>query len=203
MTVILAPGPLLKQSLTDPAGVARTLVGLNLPRNVLWTALLLMAALQSVLFALSNLVMPPEDLLPAVLSSPLRFFMLTAAMLALTVSAIYWVGRLMGGDGAFEDVLVVIVWMQVLRLLVQLVSLVLALAIPQLAVMLLVAASLVGIYILVHFIDQAHRLNSLAKSIGVLVLAMVALVVALSLLAALFLGPTVGVAGYAGSDSYV
>ena len=95
---------------------------------------------------------------------------------------LFWVGRMFGGQGSMEDIMVVIVWLQFMRVLVQAAALLLLLTIPVLSMLLILAAALVGIWILVHFVDQAHRYGSLGKAAGVLIAAFVGMVVGISIL---------------------
>ena len=170
------------QSVRDPAGAAQVLLGIGLPRQVLWMALVLMAALQSVVFALSDLAVGGPTPMPLLFGSPLRFFAMAVVTLVLTVYAIQWVGRALGGEGALEDVMVVIVWLQGLRVVVQALVLVLSLTVPVLAMLTVLVASVLGIYIILHFINAAHRLDSLGKAFVVLIAALLAMVLGLSVL---------------------
>ena len=175
-------------SIKDPAEAARRLIAWNLSREVLWTGLALAAVVNTLLFSLSGLLMPGPAMVMPLFQSPLIYLGMVSVGLVLTVVAIYWAGRILGGRGALTDVLVVVLWLQVLRVLVQVVTLVLSLTIPMLAMLLVLAATVLGIYILLHFVDQAHRLNSLPRAGGVLILSFVLMAVALSVLLALFGG---------------
>lgn len=181
-------------SVADPAAAARSLMALALPRAALWTALLLVAVLNTILFGLSHILVPaPEPVqMAGLFSSPIAYFVLVSGGLVLTIYAIFWTGRLLGGSGALEDVMVLIIWLQGLRVLVQAAALVLLLVLPMLSMLLIFAAALIGLYILLHFVDQAHRLNSLGRSAGVLIASVVAIVVGLSLLLSLIGGPMIG-----------
>ncbi|GAA6201065.1 YIP1 family protein [Aquicoccus sp. SU-CL01552] len=175
-------------SIKDPAEAARRLIAWNLSREVLWTGLALAAVVNTLLFSLSGLLMPGPAMVMPLFQSPFFYLAMVSIGLVLTVVALYWAGRILGGRGALTDVLVVVLWLQVLRVLVQVVTLVLSLTIPMLAMLLVLAATVLGIYILLHFVDQAHRLNSLPRAGGVLVLSFVLMAVALSVLLALFGG---------------
>ena len=175
-------------SIKDPAETARRLIAWNLSREVLWTGLALAAVVNTLLFSLSGLLMPGPAMVMPLFQSPFFYLAMVSVGLVLTVVMLYWAGRVLGGRGTLGDVLVVVLWLQVLRVLVQVVTLVLSLTIPMLAMLLVLAATVLGIYILLHFVDQAHRLNSLPRAGGVLVLSFVLMAVALSVLLALFGG---------------
>jgi len=175
-------------SIKDPAEAARRLIAWNLSRDVLWTGLALAAVVNTLLFSLSGLLMPGPAMVMPLFQSPFFYLGMVSVGLVLTVVMLYWAGRVLGGRGTMGDVLVVVLWLQVLRVLVQVVTLVLSLTIPMLAMLLVLAATVLGIYILLHFVDQAHRLNSLPRAGGVLILSFVLMAVALSVLLALFGG---------------
>ncbi len=179
-------------TLTDPARAARQLIAAELPRQAVWLALLLAAALNAILFTLSNMAVPTPEMFPGFMRSPLVYFALVVLGFVVFVMALSWAGRLLGGLGEFDRVLVVMVWFQYLRLAVQAASLVLVLTIPALSVVLVLAATVVGIWILLHFIAQAHGLDSLGRAAGVLIVAALAMVVATSMFIALVGGPMLG-----------
>jgi len=181
-------GDMIVMSVRDPAEVARRLIAMQIPREVLWTGLALAAVVNTLLFSLSGMLMPGPGMGMPMFASPFSYLVMVTGGLILTVTMIYWAGRMLGGTGRFDDVLVTVLWMQVLRVLVQVATLVLSLAIPLLAMLLVLVATVLGLYITLHFIDQAHRLNSLPKAGGALILSILMMAVALSVLLALFGG---------------
>jgi hypothetical protein len=81
--------------------------------------------------------------------------------------------------------LVLLVWLQSLRVLGQGITLVLLMISPGLAGLMILFIGLAGLWILINFIQAAHRFDTLWHAAGVLVAAMVALVLGLSLLLSL------------------
>lgn len=183
---------LVVTSVRDPATAARSLMDMHLPREALWTALVLVAVLNTLLYGISNLLVPGPSPLPAGLEAPGLYFAFVAGGLVLTIYAIFWTGRALGGQGQIGDVMVVIIWLQTLRVAVQVAALVLILISPLLSALLIFAAALLGVYILVHFVNQAHALGSLGKSAGVLIASVLAMVLALSLILSLVGAPFTG-----------
>lgn len=183
-------------SVRYPAQGARILLSLEVPARVLWTALALVAVLNTLLFTLSNILMPGPTPLPVVLTSPFVYLALVLGGLTLTVYSIFWTGRLLGGKGELADVMVLVVWLQALRVAVQAVALVLLLVAPLLSGLLVLAAGLIGVWMMVHFVNEAHRLNSLGRAAGVLIASLLAIVVGLSVLLSLIGGPIVGSTPY-------
>jgi hypothetical protein len=124
-------------------------------------------------------------MMPQAFQGPILFATLLFGALALTVIALYYVGQGLGGAAALSDILVLMTWLQVLRLLVQGAILVLALGVPALAALIVIAAAIWGVYILISFVDAAHRFDSRFKAAGVIVLSVVAMAIGLSTLLSL------------------
>ena len=183
-------------SVKDPAGAANTLLANPVPRQALWIVLALIAVLNALLFSLSNILVPGPVPFPGLFEIPLIYCTVVAGALLLMISAFFWVGRAMGGSGSFDDIMQTILWLQALRLVVQAAALVLVLTLPLLSALLVFAASLYGIYMLLHFLNQAHRLESMGRSAGVLIASMLAIVLGLTLLISLFGGPIAGSFAY-------
>ncbi|MDU9003700.1 Yip1 family protein [Sedimentitalea todarodis] len=179
-----------------PAQASRILLSMEIPREALWTGLALVAVLNGLLFALSNLLVPGPSPLPEMFLVPVLYTALVAGGLVLTVFALFWTGRFMGGTGTLDDIMLAILWLQGLRVALMVIVIVLILTVPVLSALLVFGASIYGLYILLHFVNEAHRLNSLAKSAGVLVASMAAIVLGLTLLISLFGGPISGLTAY-------
>ena len=179
-------------SLRDPAEAARQVIAFNLPREVLWTALALMAVLNTLMYSVTSALVPGPSPMPAVFQTPLAYLLFMGGALVLVSIALYWAGRSFGGTGSLDDILSVIIWLQFLRVLVQVVSIVLLLTLPLLAALLTLAAAILGLWISVHFVDQAHRFGSPLKSVGVIVASFIGMVMGLSILLALFGGGFLG-----------
>ncbi len=181
-------------SVTQPANAARFLLAQSLPQNVLWVALVLVAVLNAIVFTVSQLlVQAPDSALPGLFASPIVYLGFVFGALVIMIYAIFWTGRGLGGQAALEDVMVVMIWLQVLRVIVQLAALVLVLTVPVLSALLVFAAAVIGTYILLHFVNEAHRLGSLWRAAGVLIASVVAMTLGLSLLLSLTGAPLIGV----------
>lgn len=176
---------LAAQSVTAPRDVARLLLSIRLNPEALWTAFALAVVLNGLVFALSAQIMPQASGLPVFLSNPLAFMAMQGASLGATILALTWVGRAMGGTGTVERVAVLLIWLQALRVLVQ-ASLLLILPLSEaLGALVQFAASALGVWIVVHFIDEAHELNNLLKSALALVFGVLGMALALSLILSL------------------
>ncbi|QBF31810.1 Yip1 family protein [Thalassococcus sp. S3] len=174
-------------SIKDPASAARILLELSPPREALWTGLLLTAVLNTMMLVLSNMILPGPSPMPEVFNVPSIYLIAVAVGLVLISYSIFWTGRAMGGQGSIDDVMLLIVWLQALQVAVRALVLVLVLTIPFLAMLLVLASVFYGIWILIHFVDQAHRFGSLGRSAVAMFVAFVGLVLVLSSILA-FLG---------------
>jgi hypothetical protein len=182
-------------TIRDPRDAARRILALELPMNALWNALALAVVLNAALFGLSNLVSPPPPDVPIGTVPPIAFALFLAAGLVATIFALFHIGRTLGGEASFGGIMALLVWLQFLRVLVQAALLVLVPLVPVLAALVVIAAAVLGFWILLNFIDVAEGYDNLLKSLGVLVLSVIAMAFGLSLLLALFGGPFLGVSG--------
>ncbi|MEX1236356.1 MAG: YIP1 family protein [Roseovarius sp.] len=187
---------LFRQTLTAPRDAANRILALDLPRDSLWMALALMGVLNGIVYSLVMQVGDgpqegaPEMMMPAALQSPLLFTTFLLGALILTVLTLTWVGRKMGGKGETRHILALVAWMQMLRLIVQLVLVVLMVALPLAGLILVVVASVWGMVILVIFVDRAHEFGNIFKAAGVIILGFLGMLVALSTVLSVF-GPLV------------
>lgn len=168
-------------TLRDPRAAAEQIIGWRLDRDTLWTALALAAAINTLLFSLS-VVLQPSQAMPAFFTSPLVMFVLLSGVLVITTHGLFWTGRAIGGQGDLGDMLALIVFLQVLRILAQLVIFVVMFVSPGMSLLLSLATAILGLWILVNFIAAAHRFTTLGRAIGTLFIAMAMIVLGLSML---------------------
>lgn len=168
-------------SLREPRQAAEQIIGWRLDRETLWTALALAAAVNTLIFSLS-VVLQPSELMPAFFTSPLAMFVLLTGVLVVTTHGLYWTGRAIGGQGDLGDMLALVVFLQVLRILAQIVIFVLMFVSPGITMIISLATGIFGMWLLVNFIAAAHRFDNLRRAIGTLLIAMVMIVLGLSFL---------------------
>ena len=110
---------LVRTTLRAPRDAAGQIMALRLTRDVLWTALALVAvgnaALLFVIFQTSDTEFP----LPGYVERPLALFVIIAGMMVIYVHGMYWAGLALGGSGSLDDVLALVIWFQTLRALAQ------------------------------------------------------------------------------------
>jgi hypothetical protein len=181
-------GTLTILSLQNPALAARFVLASGLRRDILWSLLLLVSIANATLVWVSNALTgpTPEQLaqmpiqIPAIIFSPLFAFVFLAVALVITVHVLHWLGAAIGGTGSLENMLAVLVWLQGLRVMAQVVLLVLMLAVPSLAGLFGLAVAILSLWLLVHFVNEAAGLDSIFKTVGVLLSAMVGVILGLS-----------------------
>lgn len=181
----LAFGPLIQQSLRDPRAAAQSVIALDLGRDVLWTALALVAVINTFLIYFIAETAGPTMPLPGYFARPLALFVLIAGLTVVYVHAMYWAGLALGGRGALMDVLALVVWFQVLRALAQVVVIFVSLAVPALGALLSLAVAIWGFWIFLNFLTTALNLRTVWHALAVLVLSFMGLVLGLGILMAL------------------
>ena len=185
---------LAMRTVQQPREAAAELLQLNISRSVLWSALALAVVLNTLAYQLSLYTSPQQVELPLIFSSPFIFAVLIGAGLVLSIYSITFAGRFIGGKAILDQVMVLLIWLQFLRFSVQIVAFLLTAFVPGLAGLLVLFATLYGMWILLQFIDVVHEFNSLASSFGALLLSglgiMLGLAVLLSLLGVQNMGLT-------------
>jgi hypothetical protein len=169
-------------TVTAPRDVARLLLAARLGREALVTAFALVVVLNALVFGISRALFTDGGVSIAVLDSPTAFMALQGASLGATILALTWAGRGLGGQGSYADIAVLMIWLQALRVLAQAITLLILPVSPLLGGVAVMAATALGVWIAVHFIDEAHALGSLVKSILVLVVGLLGMAIALSIL---------------------
>ncbi|MEM9968762.1 MAG: Yip1 family protein [Pseudomonadota bacterium] len=173
---------LILTTLRDPRQAAETIMSWRIDRSALWTALALVALLNTLAFLLAVQSSPQMIPLPIGPDQPLAVFILLTGMMVVYVHSLHWAGTMIGGDGRLEDVLAVVVWLQTLRAGAQFILVLAALIAPLLANLLSLIVIIWGLWILVNFIAAATRLQSIGAAIGALIFAGILLIIGLGVL---------------------
>lgn len=191
-------GALVWQSVVDPAGVARWLLMLDLPRAVLWQALALVTVLSVLLVALTQGPLPSGSAGASagggpIVLSPFTYGIILGASLALLALALFVTGLGMGGVGEFNGALVLVVWIEVMAMTARTAVVFLSLILPMTGGLATMAAvGLLG-WMLLHFTNVLHEFGSLWKSAVTLVFAVIGISLGITLvLTILGLGPGAG-----------
>ena len=169
------------ETIQSPRTAAQKIIAHNLSRDALWSGLILVACINSIIYSLS-LFLGDTSGLPAVFRNPVMFFALVTGVLVLTVHGFYWTGRALGGEGDLGDLLALMVWLQGLRAAAQAILLVLILVTPAIGQLFSLCVGILGLWITVNFITEALRLPGLMHAVGVIILAAIGIVFGLAIL---------------------
>lgn len=181
------------ETIQSPRAAAQKIMNLNLGRDVLWTGLGLVAALNAMIYSVS-LLFADTTLLPPLFANPILFFLIVTGVLVITIHAFHWTGQMLGGQGDLADLLALLVWLQALRAVAQAIVLLLMLLAPVLGQLFSLVVGVLGLWITVNFISEAQGKPGLGHGIAVLVLSAVGIVFGLMILVALIGAGSLGVA---------
>jgi len=180
-------------TLTNPAQAAREVLALNLPMNVGWMALVAVSAINAAIYGITDFFIPePPDGMVLFRLSPVVYFLLLVPALSIAVFALFWVGRALGGTGDVQQMLALTAWLQFVRAVAQVLALVLQAIFPVMAVLFALGIMIWGTWIAANFVNEGHQLGSPLKAFGVIIGAGIGVILTLSVLITLFIGPTMG-----------
>lgn len=180
------------ETVQSPRTAAQKIIALQLSRDMLWTGLAFVAAINAIIYSFS-LFTGDASVLPALLRNPVMFYVIISGLLIVSIHAFYWTGHAMGGEGDLGDLLALLVWLQALRAVGQAIMFVLIIVSPAIAQLFSLGVGLLGLWITVNFITEALRLPTLMRGVGVIIVAAMGMVVGLMLLIGLIGAGTLGV----------
>ena len=149
------------RTVTEPRDAAREVLNLPLPRSEYWNAFLLVIVLAGLLQQLTLLVVPTDPELPQISGFMVAAFI--GGSILLTAATVQVVGRWFGGQGRFEDALLLMIWLQYVLIGFQVVQLLLMMLLPPAAGLVVIFGFVASIWILVNFIAELHGFESLGK----------------------------------------
>jgi hypothetical protein len=185
----------VRLSIMEPSKMAQNAIGLNLPRQALWTGLALVAVLNVVLLALLQMLSPVPIALEeqAFALSPFAYVAIIGIFLVLLAGGTFYMGKIMGGVGTFTATLTIIVWFQFVSLTLEAIQLVLVLISPAVASIFGMLSLGALIWCIVNFVNVLHGFQNLGKALTAIVLALIGTAVCAGIvLAILGVGPAVG-----------
>ncbi|MEM9969980.1 MAG: YIP1 family protein [Pseudomonadota bacterium] len=175
--------PIARQALSDPREAATTLMSMGVPRDALWPAFGLFVVLSAFLGSASQLISPaPQGLA----MSPVLFAIVSGLAGAVSVFAIWRIGRAMEGTGSFQETLLLMVFLQGILFAGQLLELFLLLALPPLSGFFSIALVVFAFWLNINFVAALHGFTSLWRAFGCLLLASAGVALALIFLLTLF-----------------
>ena len=179
-------------SIMEPTESARKVVGMNIPREALWTALALIAVLNVILLATLQMLSPAPIAFQesAFALAPFAYVAIIGVFLVLFVGGTFYVGQLLGGIGTLTATLAIVVWFQSISLTLEAIQLVLLLISPAIASVFGMLSLGALIWCFVNFVNVLHGFENIGKSVVAIVLSLISTaLVAGIILAILGVGP--------------
>jgi hypothetical protein len=164
----------VKLTLTNPKDAASEVMEIRkmLSTETLWSSVILVAVLHTLITSFEMWVFPPPpelvDLIPAFFFKPALLAMMAAGAIVLIIFALYWAGRALGGKADLRDVLATFTWLEMVMACAQLVALVLIFIAPPLSDLFSLLVFFWGIWALIAFIDRSQGFDNPVRAIGVL-----------------------------------
>ncbi|HCW83422.1 MAG: YIP1 family protein [Planktotalea sp.] len=183
-------------TLSQPRDAAAEILSIRPNRSVMWSALVLAVLLNTMVYQISLFASPPQVALPVIFSSPIIFAILIGSGLVLSIYSITYAGRFIGGRAVLDDVMALLIWLQFLRFAVQLAAFLLMPIIPGIAGLLILCATLYGMWLLLQFVDVAHGFENLLTSFFALILSGLGIVLGLAILLSLLGVQNMGLTPY-------
>ncbi|MCP4822042.1 MAG: YIP1 family protein, partial [Shimia sp.] len=172
---------------------AAVLRNISVDRSTGWMILVLAITLNTLAYFGSIALFPvPAEVAFPLLTKPFLVFAMLGTTTFLFVIGFFWVGKILEGRGGFETVLLMVGWLQFMRLAVQLASVVLMLILPGLSQIFVMASGLYGLWVVINFIKVAHEFETLGKAVAVVVFSALGLTVGLSVFLSLFAATVIG-----------
>lgn len=183
---------MIRDSVADPRETADRLLALRPRIGVVLQGAVLVSVLDALilwLLAGGSMMMPTAE--GAAVLSPFAHAAVLLASILLSASALQVGGRMLGGRGRFEEALLLVVWLEVIALAIQVVTLLVALVLPPLGAMVGLLGFALLIWCVVHFARVLHGFAGFGRTIAALLLGAVVVVLGMSALLALlgFGGP--------------
>jgi Yip1-like protein len=170
------------QTVPEPRKIAREVQALTFPRRVLWQALGLLLVAATFLGVISSILFPVDaETFGTLVADPIMTGIAQGSISVLTVFAIYWIGRALGGAGSFDQALLTVIWLQFVLLIIELGVLFLGVFAPGLALLLWVMGMVMTFWILSHFIAEMHGFRSAGAVFGGIFMVLIAVAVVMSI----------------------
>lgn len=169
----------------DPKAGAEIVLRWNLPRDVLWTAVVLVGVVTTILASLGHIIMPLPEPLRGLGERPFVYLVIAVGGFVSTVLAVYWTGRMMGGQGNLFDFMTLLLWLQTMRTAAQAIILICLVIAPALGGLVALFVGVATLWIFVNFISIGLRLDSIWRAVFVLIVGALAFLFGLSLLMSL------------------
>ena len=177
----------------DPKSVAEHLLGLGLLRPQIISLFAVSVCLSVISLFVSNVSMNGDNPFvivvgPGLVMGPLPVAIMIFVMTLVSALASSRIGRMFGGQGDFNALLIVMSWLQWMQFVFQMLSTLLSFVSIVLSGLASLVIFVLTLWIFVAMVDRAHGFESALKSIVTIVLGSTVAGVSVGLLAIMFAG---------------
>jgi hypothetical protein len=174
------------QTVLKPAEAARVILSRDWPREALWTALFLGLVLNTLLYALQMILFPAPAGVQTISLGISAYFGLNLLIQLSLIYGVTFTGRFLSGTARLDQVMALMIWLLLIQAAAHALMLVLAFISPAMAVLMNLVTVVVGFIIMMHFVNEAHRLGSLFRALAVVIMTAVLMLAVLMLFFNLF-----------------
>ena len=177
----------------DPKSVAEQLLGLGLLRPQIISLFAISVCLSVISLFVSNVSMNGENPFmivvgPGLVMGPLPVAIMIFVMTLVSAFASSRIGRMFGGQGDFNALLIVMSWLQWMQFVFQMLSTLLSFISIALSGLISLVIFVLTLWIFVAMVDRAHGFESALKSIVTIVLGSTVAGVSVGFVAIIFAG---------------
>ncbi|WP_370252689.1 YIP1 family protein [Nioella sp.] len=151
---------LARQSVSDPRGGARFMMGLNLPRGILLQFYLLQLVLSAMSKLVFFLLMPLPEGIDAPTDAVMSFTAFEGMVGLMIAFGAHRIGQLFGGKGTFDQALTLVIWAQFILLVLSVVQILVLLVLPPLSDIITMLALALFFWLMVNFVTELHGFTS-------------------------------------------
>ena len=177
----------------DPKSVAEHLLGLGLLRPQIISLFAVSVCLSVISLFVSNVSMNGDNPFvivvgPGLVMGPLPVAIMIFVMTLVSALASSRIGRMFGGNGDFNALLIVMSWLQWMQFVFQMLSTLLSFVSIALSGLASLVIFVLSLWIFVAMVDRAHGFESALKSIVTIVLGSTVAGVSVGFVAIMFAG---------------
>ena len=177
----------------DPKSVAEHMLGLGLLRPQIISLFAVSVCLSVISLFVSNVSMNGDNPFvivvgPGLVMGPLPVAMMIFVMTLVSAFASSRIGRIFGGQGDFNALLIVMSWLQWMQFVFQMLSTLLSFISIALSGLISLVIFVLTLWIFVAMVDRAHGFESAMKSIVTIVLGSTVAGVSVGFVAIIFAG---------------
>jgi hypothetical protein len=176
------------RSITNPREGAEEVLSLGVPRSALWTLLLLVVVLSSILGQITTFLLAGISgaELSGLFAMPIATGVIQFVVLVGTVYAIHFIGRSFGGTGTLDEALLLIAWLQFVMVCIQVVQSLFMVIAPPIGSVIGIVALALFMWLLTNFVAVIHGFRSLGQVFTMILLSLFGIAFILSIILTIF-----------------